>query len=162
MSEFTARNPDYKTAVHDYFRRIGFTAHIGAKIAELAPGRCVLRMEFRPELGQQHGYFHGGIVATLADTACGHAGLTLMEADQGLITVEYKINFLAPAEDKVLEARGQVIRPGRRLFICRSDVVGIDNGRETLCATTLSSWAVVAGFGDQPRSMAANVKAVPS
>lgn len=148
MPEFTVRNPDYETAVRDHFQRLGFTAHIGAEITELAPGQCVLRMKFRPELGQQHGYFHGGIVATLADTACGHAGLTLVEAGQGLITVEYKINFLTPAAGKVLEARGQVVKPGRRVFICRGDVVEIGNGREILCATTLSSWAVIAGFGD--------------
>ena len=150
MTVYQVRNPDYEAYVRGHFRRVAFTTNIGAEIAQVAPGSCTLTLPYRPELGQQHGFFHGGIVATLADTACGHAGLTLVAADQGLITVEYKINFVAPATGERLNARGEVVKPGRSLFICRSDVFAVQAGGERLCATALASWAVVPGFTDEP------------
>jgi uncharacterized protein (TIGR00369 family) len=150
MAAHLVRNPDYESYVRGHFRRVAFTTNIGAQVAHVAPGRCTLTLASRPDLGQQHGYFHGGIVATLADTACGHAGLTLVAADQGLITVEYKINFVAPATGERLEARGEVVQPGRSLFICRSDVYAVHDGNERLCASALASWAVVPGFTDEP------------
>ena len=97
-------------------------------------------------VGASAGAVHGvlGIVATLADMACGHASLTLVEEGQGLITVEYKINFVAPGTGDELVARGEVVKAGKRVYVARSDVYGRRDGAETLCATSLATWAVIA------------------
>lgn len=143
MDEFTVRNELYEAYVREHYASVRFMDTIGATITALRPGFCELSAPFRKDLGQQHGFFHGGIVATLADTANGHAGLTLVEQGQGLITVEYKINLISPAAGELLIARGEVLKPGRRVYISRSDVFARQNGAEKLCATSLATWAVI-------------------
>src|SRR5258705_13643872 len=91
------RNPDYQARVRDSFVRQGFMGFIGAEIDSLAPGRCILGVGYRPELTQQHGYFHGGLIGTLADNAAGYAAFSLADADTSILTVEYKLNLLEPA-----------------------------------------------------------------
>ncbi|OLC39568.1 MAG: hypothetical protein AUH81_01255, partial [Candidatus Rokubacteria bacterium 13_1_40CM_4_69_5] len=100
-------------------------------------------------LGQQHGFIHGGIVASIVDTACGYAALTLAPADAEVLTVEFKINFIAPAEGERLFARGRVAKPGRTLSICAGDVVAVKDGTEKLVATMLATIMMVGrGRGD--------------
>jgi hypothetical protein len=92
----TARDPDFEARVRASFARQAAMATIGAEIAHLAPGEVDLRMPYRAELTQQHGFMHAGIVGTLADSACGYAAYTLMPADAAVLSVEYKLNLLAP------------------------------------------------------------------
>ena len=105
-------------------------------------------MPYRPDLTQQHGFFHGGLVGTLADNAGGYAAYTLMPADASILTVEYKINLLAPADGDLLIARGNVSRSGRTLTVCRSAVHVARSGTETLCAEALVTLMALPGRPD--------------
>nr|WP_203644083.1 PaaI family thioesterase [Streptomyces sp. SID14478] len=116
-------------------------AHLGARIGHIGPGRVHIVLPSRPELTQQHGYFHAGATSAVADSAGGYAALTLFAEDSEVLTVEYKINLLAPAAGDHLEAIGTVLKSGRTLTVCRLEVfaVGADaprtlvaNGQQTL------------------------------
>ena len=107
---------------------------LGARLTEVDEGVAEFEVDFRPELSQQNGFFHAGIVSTLIDTAGGCAGATLMPPGSGVLTVEYKVNLLAPADGEKLRARGEVIKSGRTLTITQGKVFVTKDGKETLCA----------------------------
>jgi len=134
-------NGDSERAQHvrDSFARQGLMRHLGAEITALVPGECDIRVPYRQELTQQHGYFHAGVTAAIADSASGYAAYGLMPANSTVLTVEYKINLVAPAAGKLLIARARVLRSGKTLKICAADVFVVKEGNETLCATTLST-----------------------
>jgi len=148
LSAFEAANPDFEARVRDSFSRQAFMSLLGAEIGELKPGLCEIRLDWRKDLTQQHGYFHGGIIGALADDAAGYAGFTLMPADASLLTVEYKLNLLAPGDGDLLISRSRVIRPGRTLTVAQSDVSVSKEGRETLCATALVTLFTLHGTPD--------------
>ncbi|GAC1419976.1 MAG: PaaI family thioesterase [Candidatus Velthaea sp.] len=107
---------------------------MGAEIASLLPGRCTLELPYRDELAQHNGFFHAGITSTLGDTAGGLAGATLFGGGTNVLTVEFKINLVAPARGQRLVADARVERTGRTLTICRIDIDVIDAGRRVCCA----------------------------
>lgn len=123
--------------------------HLGAELLELTPGRAAIRVPFRPELTQQHNYFHAGVSGAIADNACGYAAYTLMPADSTVLTVEYKMNLLAPAEGDELIARARVLRSGRTLKICFADVYAQQEGAEVHCATMLATIMCLPGKSDR-------------
>ena len=96
-------------------------ALIGARLGAVEPGRVEIELPFRDELTQQKGFVHGGILGMIADSACGYAAFSLMPAGCSLVTVEYKINILAPARGPLV-ARGEVVKPGRTLTVARAEV----------------------------------------
>ncbi len=112
---------------------------LGARLDRVEPGRVVISLPHRPELTQQHGFFHGGVVATLADNAAGFAGFSLMRDVEQPLSVEFKINLMNGARGDRLEARAEVIKNGRTLKICRADVYSLSGDDETHCATALVS-----------------------
>jgi uncharacterized protein (TIGR00369 family) len=120
-------------------------AHLGAILESVAPGRVEISLAFRPELSQQHGFFHAGIISTIADSAGGYAAFTLFPADAGVLTVEFKVNLLAAADGERAVAVGEVIRSGRTLTICRLDAFVEKAGRRTHCATGLQTIMSVVG-----------------
>lgn len=120
--------------VRDSFARQGLMRHLGAELLEVAGGLVRIRMPFREELTQQHGYFHAGATSSIADTAGGYAGYTLFPDDSSVLTIEFKINLVAPAQGEYLEAVGQVIRSGRTLTICQLEVFGITGTERKLVA----------------------------
>lgn len=148
------KNPEFAQRVRDGFARQGAMSLIGAGLRHLEPGAVDIEVPFRPDLAQQHGYFHGGIVGMVADSAAGYAAFSLMPAGSSVLSVEYKINFLAPAEGERLIARGRVIKPGRTLCICQVDVAVVRDGGETSCATMLQTVIVMAGKPDHPSPVA--------
>lgn len=124
---------------------------IGATMDAVEAGRVTISVPFRPELSQQHGFFHAGVISTIADSAGGYAGFTLFPADAGVLTVEFKINLLAAADGQRAIATGEVIRSGRTLTVCRLDAWVEKDGRRTHCATgtqTLMSLVGRAGVKD--------------
>ena len=132
---FVPRNPDWEAAVRGSFARQKVMALIGAGLGALAPGHCEIRLPFRDDLTQQNGFFHAGITSTIVDSAGGYAGLTLMPAGADVLTVEFKLNLLAPADGDYLVAEGQVLKSGRNLVITRGEVYAIRGGKATHCAT---------------------------
>lgn len=141
-------DPDYERRVRDSFARQPFMAHLGAHMVALTPGACVVETNHAPELTQQHGYFHGGVMASLADSAAGYAAYSLMPADSSVLTVEYKINLMRPGIGERLSARARVIRPGRTLSVVQADVYAISGGKEALCVTSLQTLMCLHGQAD--------------
>ena len=136
---FSAPDAQFESRVRDSFGRQGFMKHLGAELVELTAGHVSIRAPFRSELTQQHNYFHAGVSGAIADSACGYAAYSLMPADSSVLTVEYKLNLLAPAEGDQLIARARVLRSGKTLKVCAADVYVGKNGGEAHCATMLAT-----------------------
>jgi uncharacterized protein (TIGR00369 family) len=146
---FDAPNPDFAARVQASFARQRIMELLGAELAGIEAGLCEIRLPFKETLCQQHGFFHGGVIGTIADSAGGYAGFSLMPADASVLTVEYKLNLLAPADGDYLLATGRVIKPGRTLVVCRADVVVYKDGRQTVCATLLQTLMTMHGRADE-------------
>lgn len=134
MTAFEAKDPGFEARIRESFVRQKVMALIGARLTRVEPGRVEIELPFRDDLTQQHGFFHAGIVGTVADSAGGYAGYTLMPAGSSVVSVEYKINLLAPADGERLVASGQVVRSGRTITVCDLEVLVDKAGVRTLCA----------------------------
>lgn len=134
MQTFEARDPLFRERVRASFDRQAFMRLLGAELTEVAPGLCEIRLPSRQELTQQHGYIHAGAVGAIADSAGGYAAFTLMGAEDSVLSVEYKLNLLAPALGDAVVARARVVKAGRTLSVTRVDVFAIRGGEETLVA----------------------------
>lgn len=121
---------------------------IGARLGRLGPGYCSVELPYRDDLTQQHGYIHAGIVSAILDCAGGYAGFTLFPADASVLTVEYKLNLLAPATGERLVAEAEVVKPGRTLAITRGEVYAEREGKRTLCAIMQQTLIVMATTAD--------------
>jgi uncharacterized protein (TIGR00369 family) len=106
----------------------------GARLARVEPGAVEIVLEPRAEISQQHGFVHGGAVAAIGDSAAGYSALTLMPRGTGVLSTEFKVNFVAPARGELIIARGRVIKAGRRLTLAQADVVASSGGSEKLVA----------------------------
>jgi len=131
---YQPKDPAYAERVRESFRLQQAMTLIGAELAVVEPGYTEIRLAFKPEITQQHGVIHGGVVGMIADSAAGYAANTLTPADTSVLTVEYKLNLLAPADGERLVARGEVIRPGRTLLITHAEVFAVKHEQWTLCA----------------------------
>lgn len=152
MTGFDPRNPDWEARIRDSFSRQPAMALIGARLGRLAPGDVEVELPIRHDVTQQHGFVHGGVVAMVADSAAGYAAFSLMPADCTLLSVEFKLNFLAPGRGATMVARGQVIKPGRSLSIVEVDVACIDGaGVRTACARMLQTLMALPGRPDTPQ-----------
>jgi uncharacterized protein (TIGR00369 family) len=120
-SELQARDPDFEERVRASFARQGLMSTFAAEVDRVEPGLVEIVVPFADRLTQQDGFLHAGVVIAAMDSACGYAALTLMEPDFRVLTVELKVNLLAVASGERLLARGQVLRPGRTLTVCRGD-----------------------------------------
>jgi uncharacterized protein (TIGR00369 family) len=148
MPTFVAQDPDYEARVRASFGRQGAMELIGAELAELAPGYCAITLATRPAVMQQHGYVHAGILSTMVDTAGGFAGFTLFPADSSVLTVEFKLNLLNPAQGERMIAEGFVVKPGRTLVITRGEVHAERGGARTLVAIMQQTLMVMHGKPD--------------
>ena len=147
---FQPTDPHYEDRVRTSFARQRFMDVLGAQLRVVRPGSCEIHLPYRKDLSQQHGFFHAGTLATITDNAAGYAAYSLMDADSSVLTVEFKLNLLAPGNGAVLIARGRVIKPGRTLTVCQSDVFVSSNGEEKLCAVALITLIQLAGKSDSP------------
>jgi uncharacterized protein (TIGR00369 family) len=138
----------YAERVRASFARQKVMELIGAGLTRIAPGEVTIELPFRPDLTQQHGFFHAGVTSTIADSAGGYAGYTLFPADSSVLTVEYKMNLLAPADGERLVATGRVTRASRTLTVCALEVVAVKSGRETVCAVGMQTLICLAGRPD--------------
>ncbi len=120
------------------FEKQGLMRLLGAKVVEAGEGFCTIEVPFSDGVIQQERYFHGEVIGAVGDNAGGYAALTVAPPDREVLTVEYKVNFLAPARGERLVARGEVVTAGR-LFVCRAEVSAVAGGKETLCAALLQT-----------------------
>ena len=121
------------------FARQGIMRLLGARLALVEPGVCVVELPFRPELSQQDGFFHAGALTTIADSAAGYAALSLMPPGARVLTVELKINLLAPGSGELAVARGVVQKAGRTLTVVQSEVHVRRDGRDARVALMLAT-----------------------
>jgi uncharacterized protein (TIGR00369 family) len=132
VSEYAGQPTEESSGGHDAgervrasFARQGLMRLLGAEVVEVGEGTCVIEVPFAEGITQQESYFHGVVTGAIADTADGYAAMTLAPPDREVLTVEYKVNFLAPAHGEKLVARGEVVTAGRRLFVCRAEVSAV-------------------------------------
>jgi len=137
MTKFEPQNPDYETFVRAALKRQGFMGLLGAELRAIEPGRVVLGVAYRDDLNQQNGFLHGGVVGTLCDNAAAAAAGTLVAAGSGILTIEYKVNFLGPAVGERVEAVGEVVRLGRSVTVSRADAFTIDGDKRRQVASAL-------------------------
>jgi uncharacterized protein (TIGR00369 family) len=137
--EVAARNPSFAEEVRKSFAKQSIMQLIGAELTRLEPGVVEISLPYRRDLTQQDGYLHAGIITTIADSAAGYAAYSLMPAGAGVLSVEFKVNLLRPAQGEKFLARAEVIKPGKTLTVVRADVFGIRGGERTLVATLLGT-----------------------
>ena len=144
---FEPRDLEFEQRVRESFARQGLMATLGAHLVSVQPGIVEIEVPFSPKLTQQDDFFHAGVGITALDSACGYAALTLMAPGTRVLTVELKVNLLAPAVGESLWARGQVVRPGRNLTVCRGDAYTNAGDSRKHVATILATMTGVADAG---------------
>ena len=143
MPAFDPQDPDFESAVGESFGRLTLMRMIGARLQRVSAGEVEIVLPFRDDLTQHHGFMAAAVLTAVADVACGYAAMTLMPPGSSVLTIEYKANFLAPAQRMV--ACGRVVRPGRSVTVCACDVIAVDGGTEKLVATLLATMMRVGG-----------------
>jgi uncharacterized protein (TIGR00369 family) len=147
MVTFVPADPAFASRVRDSFGRQRMLATLGATLERIAPGEVDIRLPFREDLTQQHGFLHAGAITAAVDTACGYAALSLMPVEAAVLTVEFKVSLLAPGRGEAVVARARVLKPGRTLTVVRGDVLALDRGEERLVATMLATMMTVRDRG---------------
>ena len=151
-----ALSPEADRRVRDSFARQGFMKKLGVEFVSLEFGVCELAVDHDETLTQQHGFFHAGVTATLADNAAGYAAYSVMPENSTVLTTEFKMNMLAPAKGPRLLARAEVIKPGRTLVIVKADVYSGATGREDHVATFLATEMCLMNRKDTPPDAASH------
>jgi uncharacterized protein (TIGR00369 family) len=143
------RDPQWDAKVRESFGRQGVMGLIGATLADVWPGGCEIHLPYRPDLSQQHGFFHAGITSTVVDSAAGYAGFSLMAANTSVLSVEFKINLLAPADGELMIATGEVVKSGKTLVITRGDAWVVKGDKITHCAMMQQTLMTMHGKADK-------------
>ncbi|MBG6129066.1 uncharacterized protein (TIGR00369 family) [Aquimarina sp. EL_43] len=150
--KFEPKSDTYKKKVKESFERQEFMKLINAQLIDVQPGYCEIHVPYHSSLTQQHGFFHAGIISTIADNAAGYAGFSLMEENSSVLTVEFKINLIAPGDGELLIGKSSVLKNGKTLTICKSEVFIIKNGVEKLCAAAQLTLIELKNSSDQKSS----------
>jgi len=145
MPFFEPRSARFADRVHNSFARQGAMQTLGASLGLVVPGAVDIELPWAAGLTQQHGFLHAGMLATALDSACGYAGFTLMEDDAAVLTIEFKINLLAPAQGKRFRMEGRVLKPGRTITVCEGRAFAIEDSHEKLVATMGCTLMAVSG-----------------
>ncbi len=145
MHSFEPQDPDFEARVRRSFARQGALVTLGATLGRVAPGEVEIHLPFRPELSQQHGFLHAGIATAVVDTACGYAALTLMPAGVAVLSIEFKVNLLAPGQGELFIATGRVVKPGRTVTVCSGDVEAVHGGDRKAVALMQATMMTVRG-----------------
>ena len=138
-------NPDFAASVSASFNKQNAMHLIRATLPVVEHGRTEIHVPHWDGVEQQHGFVHGGVVGMIADSAAGYAAMSMVPASASVLTVEYKMNLVAPADGEKLIARGQVVRPGRTLIVTKAEVFAVKDGQETLCALMQQTIMVMHG-----------------
>lgn len=139
------RDPHFAARVRDSFDKQRVMHTLGARLTRVEPGEVDIELPFQESLTQQNGFLHAGVVTTILDSACGYAAFSLMPADAGVLSIEFKTNLLAPAAGERLIARARVVRAGRTITVCQAEGLMIAGGEERLVATLTGTMMTVQG-----------------
>ncbi|HEX8432241.1 MAG TPA: PaaI family thioesterase [Longimicrobium sp.] len=148
MSAFQPQDPAFEARVRDSFDRQRIMHTLGARLGRVEPGVVEIELPYRADLTQQHGFLHAGVGATVLDSACGYAAFSLMPAGAEVLSIEFKINLLAPARGERFIARAEVKRPGRTISVCTADLIAIHDGEERVVSTMLGTMMCLMDRGD--------------
>jgi uncharacterized protein (TIGR00369 family) len=141
--------PQIQARIRTSFEHQGLMQHLGARLGHIGPGCVHIVLPNRPEVNQQHGYIHAGAIGTIPDSAGGYAAFTLFPVNTAVLTVEYKINLLAPAVGDHIEAVGTVLKYGRTLTVCQLEVFSVQGPRRSLVAAGQQTLICVPGRPEQ-------------
>lgn len=134
-NKFIPKDPDFQARVTDSFALQSIMQTIGASLTRCEPGQVHITLPYDKKLCQQHGFIHGGIVATILDSACGYAAFSLMPADAEVLSIEFKTNLLAPAKGDVFHALGEVVKSGRSISVAQASLYAVESDQEKLIAS---------------------------
>ena len=142
-------DPDFAERVRNSVAKQHAIVVIRATLPVVESGRTEIHLPHWDGVEQQHGFVHGGVVGMIADSAAGYAAMTVVPASASVLTVEYKMNLVAPADGEQLIARGKVVRPGRTLIVTQGEVFAVKDGKESLCALMQQTIMVMHGKGEK-------------
>jgi len=140
---WTPKNPDFARIVLESFSKQQAMSTIGAILSRVEAGHVEIELPYHESLTQQHGFLHAGIVTAVLDSSCGYAAFSLMPAGAGVLSIEFKVNLLAPAKGDLLVAEGRVLRVGRTITVCQADGLMRTKDGETRVATMLATMMTV-------------------
>lgn len=144
MKQFTPTNAEFEARTRAGFAHQQLMTSLGAQMTHVAPGEVHIEFPFNPAWTQQHGYTHGGIITSVVDSACGFAAYTLMPVERSVLTVEYKANFLSPAQGEKFIGIGRVIKPGKTLTVCQGEVLALEKNEQKVIAVMQATMMAVA------------------
>ncbi len=139
------QDPDFEARVRQSFAKQRVMETIGARLVRVAPGEVDIELPFREDLTQQHGFLHAGMVGTVLDSAAGYAAATLMPAAAEVLSIEFKVNLLAPARGERIIARARVVRAGRTITVCTADAFAVQDGAERHVSTMTATMMTIIG-----------------
>ncbi len=145
MEQFEPKDKNYKSKVEESFNRQEVMRTINASLSKIEPGKVEIELQYSPEITQQHGFVHAGIVSTVIDTACGYAALSLMPEDAGVLSIEFKVNLLAPAKGELFKATGVVRKPGKTIVVTEGELIAYNGDAEKLVATMVATMMCITG-----------------
>ena len=134
MSGLAPADPAFEQRIRKSFARQTVMTLLGATLERVAPGEVEVRLPFREDLAQQHGFFHAGVMTTVADSACGYSALSLMPPGVAVLTAEFKVNLLAPGAGESVVARARVVKAGRTLTVSTAEIFAVEGANEKLVA----------------------------
>lgn len=143
-----AQDPNFADRVRQSFARQQLMHTIGATLTKVEAGIVEISIRNREDLTQQHGFMHAGVVAAILDSACGYAAFSLMPADSAVLSIEFKVNLLAPAKGEQVIALASVKRSGRNITVCTADAYAVEDGKRKLVATMLGTMMCLSGRSD--------------
>jgi uncharacterized protein (TIGR00369 family) len=145
VTTFTPQDPAFAARVRASFDKQQAMHTLGARLTRVEAGEVDIELPYRADLTQQHGFIHAGILATVLDSACGYAAFSLMPAEAGVLSIEFKVNLLAPAEGERILVRGRVVRAGRTISVCTADAYAVRDGRERHVTTMTGTMMTILG-----------------
>lgn len=146
-SELTPADPDFERRVRESFSRQSAMKTLGVTMASVEAGAVELEMPFQKSMGQQHGFQHAGVIATVMDSAAGYAALTLMPEDSAVLTVEFKANFMSPAKGDRFRFKAKVIKAGKTITVCEAKALSEAGGETKLIAALFGTMMAVRDRG---------------
>ncbi|MEO4043443.1 PaaI family thioesterase [Hoeflea sp. CAU 1731] len=146
MDKFKPANPDFLNRTAESFERQQVMKTLGIRFVRADAGSVELEMPYAEKFTQQHGFLHAGIVSTALDSACGYAAFSLMSADAAVLTIEFKVNLMAPASGERFLFRAEVTKPGRTISVADGKAYAVNaDGAEKLIATMTATLMAIVG-----------------